>query len=211
MLIFTHMKIGHYCSTRAGKKAGCGFRLKRGAFVLGNVWPDISAQAGGHFFADTRDTYHTYVEQAKDGTLSDERRSFCLGAACHYLCDYFCLYHGKKPYCDRSILIHLFYEFRLHLHMAAHLALKSITGKHSLANPLASLYVMDISAEGELEKVLDAYAEAEDCPGTDILFALHVLSRIMSTVLGAEIFPAEEKVPVFSEIEEKGINGRIAA
>jgi hypothetical protein len=89
--------------------------VDRFAFVYGNVKPDISKMANlKHHFEETFPVFYTHMQAAQNTALSTRERSLALGVACHFLCDYFCKYHAKQPYRSANIVLHLYYELKLH-------------------------------------------------------------------------------------------------
>ena len=86
-------------------------------FQAGNILPDFSNQLSKleHSPEGSSKPFKYHTEKVQDTTLSSGERMVSLGILCHYLTDFFCTYHTKEPFRNRSLVRHLFYEFRLHL------------------------------------------------------------------------------------------------
>lgn len=109
MNFFTHIAMGKSLY----KKLKHAFPLMESAFIYGNIKPDLE-----HLVPHLYQTHHDYVMaqvaelQNFEGTL--ERFSETLGEVCHYVCDFFCLYHRDTHYYHRY-LKHFIYEAKTHV------------------------------------------------------------------------------------------------
>lgn len=174
MLIMTHFVLGCFL----GKKmAGCGnknFNLSKRAFVLGNIYPDISKMGTlCHHYERTEHLYNLYLNNSMTPSLSVTERSFSLGCACHFVCDYFTKYHAKDPYKSRNFIEHTLYELRLHRRVMAHLKNASPQGQK-------------VSAQKQyhLDALRKAYFLEADSMDDDAAYALHALDGMLRQVLG---------------------------
>lgn len=127
MIVFSHIEVGNYYFHAIKNCKELSFKLRWGAFIFGNVFPDISKFASRkHFYDVTRSVYTCYLKKARNQDYSDRDRSMALGVVCHFICDYFCKYHAKTPYTRQSMAQHTLYEVILHMRIMILLFKKSI-------------------------------------------------------------------------------------
>ncbi len=92
-----------------------GVKLSYGGFAYGNIKPDINNKDIGceHFMEASITNLENYCKQLINESMSKRQFSTSLGVVCHFLSDYFCLYHtGKYKY--RGVFSHTLYETILH-------------------------------------------------------------------------------------------------
>lgn len=84
-------------------------------FAYGNVRPDLDKRfiGCGHTLEDSIDVIDAFTEELMKSTVSLKEFSMYLGVICHFVCDYFCLYHSKK-YWKKNPLGHAIHEIKLH-------------------------------------------------------------------------------------------------
>ena len=85
-----------------------------------------------HYLSETYDLYEKHLKLTQDTTKNAWERSLALGVVCHFLGDYFCKYHAKKPYTFSGLYLHLMYELKLHIKVIMALCLKGIRCDHFL-------------------------------------------------------------------------------
>lgn len=92
--------------------------LDKNSFAYGNVKPDISRES--RHISHTLENYlHIVNEKALqliEKETSPEEFSVSLGEICHYVCDFFCLYHLNEEIYHKKFH-HFLYELRLHLEL----------------------------------------------------------------------------------------------
>jgi len=114
MITNTHLLISkiiyNYCSEKLNVK------LSKWNFVYGNIKPDFVKDNSKyyHYINESINMVREYSQQLIRNKMSIEKYSITLGMVCHFICDYFCLYHTEK-YKNKNIFQHLIYEIVLHL------------------------------------------------------------------------------------------------
>jgi hypothetical protein len=171
-------------------KREVSFRLNWGAFLYGNIFPDFSNLAvRKHSYEATLGVYRCYQKKAKNLRNTEWKRSMALGVVCHFLCDYFCMYHGKKPYSEKSMLAHLCYETLLHIKILVVL-FKINTGLLREGNQsvlsAATLNQHRKKDDFNLQAMLKDYEGKADRMLTDITFAFNAVREAMEVVLDNE-------------------------
>lgn len=83
--------------------------------MYGCIKPDINNEDinSPHLFNESIDNLNKYCEKLITDNLSIKSFSMSLGVICHFICDYFCLYHNGE-YKVNGVFQHLFYEIKLH-------------------------------------------------------------------------------------------------
>lgn len=92
------------------------FKLNKIAFMYGNIKPDFCGKdiECPHILSDSIYKLEEYSNILINSNLSNKDFSVSLGIICHFICDYFCLYHGEK-YKNKNIFSHNLYEIILHI------------------------------------------------------------------------------------------------
>ena len=206
MIVFSHIEVGNYYFHSIKKYDGVSFRLRWGAFVFGNIFPDISKFAfRNHFYEDTRSIYKCYRMKAGNPQNTDRERSMALGVVCHFICDYFCKYHAKTPYIHKSLVTHIMYEIALHMKIKKILFKKNLglLGMHE-----ESVLHFDAVQNGEeggfdLQGMIRNYELEEESLLTDMAFAFGAVRGAIKEILGGETAVSdakkrEERTPVCS-------------
>jgi hypothetical protein len=117
MLVVSHYHIGGFVYRHVISKYFSYSHIKKLIFQAGNLMPDLSQNLSilKHNIKGSSMPFNFHVSKAQDSTLPARERLVSMGIVCHYLSDYFCIYHSKEPYTKFSIIRHLIYELRLHL------------------------------------------------------------------------------------------------
>lgn len=92
-----------------------GFILDLPAFSYGNIKPDLDKSyiKCEHTLEDSLDMINIYSEDIINSSISVKDFSMALGIICHFVSDYFCIYHTKE-YWKTDKLGHGTYEITLH-------------------------------------------------------------------------------------------------
>ncbi|MFL0195022.1 zinc dependent phospholipase C family protein [Clostridium sp. WILCCON 0269] len=120
MIINTHILISNiiynYCSEKLNIK------LNKWAFTYGNIKPDFIKDKSKycHCINESINVVSEYSQQLIHNKMSIKNYSITLGILCHFICDYFCLYHTEK-YKNKNLFQHLIYEIALHFAFIKHL------------------------------------------------------------------------------------------
>ena len=92
------------------------FKLDKKEFIYGNIKPDIKNEdiRAEHRMDESIDKLLLFSQGIIDNYSNIASFSMALGIVCHYICDYFCLYHNGL-YKKKNIFEHLMYETHLHV------------------------------------------------------------------------------------------------
>jgi len=113
MIVNTHLLISQILYKHISNQVN--FKLDRVAFAYGNIKPDLINKDinHSHTLQESLSSVNKYSKELMSENVSIKEFSRSLGVICHFVCDYFCLYHRdgneKKGLCE-----HLFYEVLLH-------------------------------------------------------------------------------------------------
>lgn len=208
MMFFTHVQIGEFLYEQITKQEMGKFELKRRAFIYGNVKPDITKLVFlKHQFAHTYDLFCDQVNIVMDDSQSDQERSVALGVVSHFLCDFFCKFHAKKPYNEASLWEHFWYEYALHAAIREDLSgrdfsesqyIRDPQGQQHNSSPGASANKIGDEGSGEgdylfLIELLAHYHDTEDSFDTDKDFAFYAINQTFAKIFGREIFLIKDK------------------
>ena len=118
MLVNTHLLMSNILYKYLSNTIN--FKIDSVAFAYGNIKPDFTDKdiKCGHTLNESLYSVIKYSDRLKEDNISIKEFSMSLGVTCHFICDYFCLYH-REDYCKKGILEHLFYESMLHLKLIA--------------------------------------------------------------------------------------------
>ena len=189
MIVFSHIEVGNYYFHSIRKNKEVSFKLRWGAFVFGNIFPDISKFAfRNHFYEDTRSVYKCYRMKARNPENTDRERSMALGVVCHFICDYFCKYHAKMPYIQKSIIVHIMYECILHMKIKKILFKKNIGLLRVNEESVFHFAAVQNGVEGgfDLQGMIREYEKEEESLLTDMAFAFGAVRGAMKEILGGE-------------------------
>lgn len=86
------------------------------SFAYGSIIPDFDKKHVNrpHTLEGSINTISAYGERLARHNISIEDFSMGLGVICHYVCDYFCMHHGKN-YWKKAPLSHGIYEVNLEI------------------------------------------------------------------------------------------------
>ena len=196
LIVFSHIKVGNYYFHTIRKNAEVSFKLRWGAFIFGNVFPDISKLAfRNHYYEDTKSIYKCYQIKARNPENTDRKRSMALGVVCHFLCDYFCKYHAKMPYTKQSMVLHTLYEVILHMRIENILFKRNTdlldVNERSIFN--AATDQKGVDGRFDLQSMIKDYEDEDESFQTDMAFAFRAVRGAMKEILGAETAVSDEK------------------
>lgn len=91
------------------------FKLDWSSFAYGNIQPDIDKSYIDceHNIEDSLQTINYNAEELMKSDATLKEFSLGLGIICHFICDYFCLYHTLE-YWKTNLAAHVAYEGALH-------------------------------------------------------------------------------------------------
>jgi len=113
MIVNTHLLMSHILYDYLSKRQN--IKINKLAFLYGCVKPDISNADINqeHTLDSSINSLNKYSEKLLTNNISIKDFSVSLGVICHFICDYFCLYHNDE-YCLKNNFQHFLYEIKLH-------------------------------------------------------------------------------------------------
>ncbi|KOA18459.1 hypothetical protein CLHOM_33610 [Clostridium homopropionicum DSM 5847] len=113
MIVNTHLLMSHILYDYLSKRQN--IKINKLAFLYGCVKPDINNADINqeHTLDNSINSLNKYSEKLLTNNISIKDFSVSLGVICHFICDYFCLYHNDE-YCLKNNFQHFLYEIRLH-------------------------------------------------------------------------------------------------
>lgn len=208
MMFTTHLHVGNILYKRIEKNdAGC-FKINRMLFMYGNIKPDVTKMVFvPHQHAKTEELFVRQMAIVRDESKSDKERSVALGVVSHFICDYFCKFHAKKPYNQYSKWTHYWYEWELHFTVLKDIFGKIFSDDEFIKNPLehrdVEIYIRDNldsikkmkkDENQELVDLLNSYYGKAEKTEIDKDFAFYAINTIFSKLLGSEIFQVKNGV-----------------
>ncbi len=162
------------------------FKLDRLAFTYGNIKPDFINEDIKclHTLDGSLYCVNKYSEKLMRENISIRKFSIYLGIICHYVCDYFCIFHREGNE-KKGIFGHLFYELILHIRFLILL----LRGKLILNN----CEMIGNSVEVIILKLQDKYNSEEKCLTRDINNALLAAVQISKLVVYSSQLYFEKK------------------
>ncbi|MFL0245700.1 zinc dependent phospholipase C family protein [Candidatus Clostridium stratigraminis] len=94
------------------------FKLDWPSFSYGNILPDLDRTYVDceHNIEDSLDTINCNANELINSKVNNKEFSLGLGIICHFICDYFCLYHTHE-YQKENLVTHVAYEGALHANL----------------------------------------------------------------------------------------------
>lgn len=91
------------------------FKLDWPSFAYGNIQPDLDKSFIDceHNLEDSLETINHNADELINSNVTVKEFSLGLGIICHFICDYFCLYHTYE-YQKVNLATHVAYEGALH-------------------------------------------------------------------------------------------------
>ena len=188
MIIFTHMKVAvHFYHKNP-------LSLKKWAFIYGNIKPDITALSRKkHHYDTTRLIFLESIKDAGNLNLSKRERSVALGVVCHFICDYFCMFHAKRPYNEANILSHIGYEIKLHLALSHKQHRLDIimpeSERQQALKPMALNHVNSPLSHIDfaIQSLLKSYHQEKESIHTDLKFSFDALGFVIEVLLKQKV------------------------
>jgi len=189
LIVLSHIEVGNYFFRKISVKKEVSFRLIWGAFIFSNIFPDFSKFAfRKHSYEATRGVYKCYLKKARNPRNSELGRSMALGVVCHFICDYFCKYHGKKPFNEKSLMPHLYYETILHIKILEVLFKinTGLLGEDEQSALSIATYRIRKESDFDLQAMFKDYEGEMESMLTDVTFAFSAVREAMKEILDAE-------------------------
>lgn len=171
------------------------FKLNKHRFMYGNIKPDIFCNhlKDNHTLDGSIELVAEYSKRLMECKFDISRFSVDLGVICHYVCDYFCIYHTNK-YAGRNIFQHISYERKLHNNLLDMLKEQKIEVKSN-----SSLYEKDIVKF--IYCMQEKYFNEKESVAKDITYAL----KTANTVTQAIVYNSPLKILEYSA-SDKAVN-----
>lgn len=117
MIIYTHLGFAKILYRYLSQDLN--FKLDKKKFIYGNIKPDFKNDDIGaeHRMDESIDHLLLFSQEIISNYSNIASFSMAVGVICHYVCDYFCLYHNDS-YKKKNIFEHLIYETHLHVQFA---------------------------------------------------------------------------------------------
>ncbi|QAA34366.1 hypothetical protein C1I91_23500 [Clostridium manihotivorum] len=184
MIINSHLVFSKIIYRNCVKKLN--FKLNKRKFMYGNVKPDFECNTSNqhHTMGETIEDVKNYCHRLLNDNLSKDEFSITLGMVCHFICDYFCLYH-REEYKNKSFIAHLLYEVFLHINLRLMLILGLLNSSEQdelyIQNPITTLM--------ELQ---DSYLSSRDSVKKDIKYAILASKLISCSIIAISISTEKE-------------------
>jgi len=184
MIVDTHLLISQiiykYLSTQMN------FKLNRIDFALGNIKPDFINKdiKRSHTLDESLDNVNKYSEELMNSNISNKEFSRSLGVICHFLCDYYCIYH-REGNDKKGVFEHTVYEVILHIKLLTLL----LRGKLKLNN----YEMFEDNVESIVLKVEEEYNLESKSLTRDINYALFAASQVSSLIVCSNQLYFEKK------------------
>ena len=200
MTISTHYRIGGFIYKHIIAKNLSNSFLEKKSFQYGNIFPDIDSDLS-HIkhqkeYSSIPMLYHE--KKARDLNVSNNDRLKSLGIICHYLTDFFCIYHSSEKFKKKSIFLHIIYEIAMDailffILLFPNRLYKSLHLPDVISNPLKQSNEPSLSFTFEYGKEFDIrdllktmekqYNRAERSIINDIYFSLKITCLVVATIL----------------------------
>jgi len=174
MIVDTHLLISQVLYKYISKQTN--FKLSRVAFAYGNIKPDFTNKdiKNSHTLDESLNSVNKYSEKLMSENISNRELSISLGVACHFVCDYFCIYHREGNE-KKGALEHFFYELILHVKLITLL----LRGKINLNN----YDMIETSLEAVVQNIQVKYNSESKSLTRDITNALIAALQISKLIV----------------------------
>lgn len=117
----SHLLLADYLYAYLVKETG--IRLDKSKFKYGHVKPDIRRRHYGvkHYYQEAQVIVETLIDRVENEQMDLLKFSETLGVICHFVSDYYCLYHHDIHLYNGSKIKHFRYENQLHKCLKAYL------------------------------------------------------------------------------------------
>lgn len=153
------------------------FKLDRYKFMYGNIKPDIFCNyfKDNHTIKGSIQIVKEHSQKLINGKNNISRFSVELGVICHYVCDYFCIYH-TDGYANSNIFKHIIYEKKLH-----DKAIDMIEKENIKIKTRSSLFQGNIVEF--IYKMQEKYFDENQSLTRDIIYALETANTVAEGII----------------------------
>lgn len=169
-------------------KKELNFKLDKGAFLLGNIKPDFYCKEINeeHSYLKSIKSFVSFSEELLKNKKSIKDFSVGLGILCHFICDYFCLYH-QKEYKKRNLIEHTLYEIALYFMLLKKCLLNKINMKNNY-------YLLSKNIPSAIFANLNKYLNERKSFIKDIDYALSTSAYVVKyIILNSQILESFEE------------------
>jgi len=199
MIVDTHILISNILYKYLSKQID--FKLNRLAFAYGNIKPDFIDRdiKRPHTLKESLHCVNKYSEKLMRENISIKEFSISLGVICHYMSDYFCLYH-REGNDKKGFFEHILYEFSIHLRLLTLI----LRGELRLNNN----EMLGNSVEEIVLKLEEKYDGEEKGLTRDINYALFAATQSSRLIVySSQLYFEENQTNVMGEYLLSKING----
>ncbi|MEY7998851.1 zinc dependent phospholipase C family protein [Clostridium sp. Mt-5] len=180
MITNTHILISNIIYNYCLKKLN--IKLNKWNFAYGNIKPDFVKDKSKHCHCinESINIVREYSQQLIDNKMSIKKYSITLGMICHFICDYFCLYHTER-YKNKNLFQHLIYEISLHF----------IFIKLLICGQLKIIINENISKKDITSVITDMYEKYDKENKSfmnDIIYAISAAIMVTESIVNRECF-----------------------
>lgn len=153
------------------------FKLDRYKFMYGNIKPDIFCNyfKDNHTIKGSIEIVKEHSQKLINGENNISRFSVELGVICHYVCDYFCIYHTDE-YANNNIFKHIIYENKLHAK-----AIDMIEKENIKIKTRSNLFQGNIVEF--IYKMQEKYFDENQSLTRDIMYALETANTVAEGII----------------------------
>lgn len=177
MILGTHYLISNILYEYIENKMD--FKMDLNAFVWGNLRPDLDKKSikCPHTLEGSLEFVNFYKDKITKSEMTISQFSMLLGVICHFVCDYFCIYHSKKYWGKDMMVEHITYEMLLHAKLLKLLRSGriNISYKHRKEKNMEEL----------LKRRLKKYKLSEKSITKDIIYAIEASAAVCELIINA--------------------------
>jgi hypothetical protein len=155
------------------------FKLDLNAFVWGNLRPDLDKKSikCPHTLEGSIEFINFYEDKMTKSEMSISEFSMLLGVICHFVCDYFCIYHSEKYWRKDMMVEHIAYEMLLHAKLLKLLRSGSMN--------ISYRHRKEESMEELLKHKLKKYKHCKNTITKDIIFAIEASAAVCELIINS--------------------------
>lgn len=163
------------------------FKLDKYKFMYGNIKPDIFCNyfKDDHTIKGSIKIVKEYSNKLINSKNNISDFSVGLGVICHYVCDYFCIYH-TEGYSKNNIFEHIGYERKLHnkvIHMIERSEVKIESRNNFIKGDVVEF----------IYKMQKKYFDEEQSLNRDIIYALETANAVTEGIVYYSILKSNHK------------------
>jgi hypothetical protein len=177
------------------------FKLDKLAFAYGNIKPDFINKdiKCKHTLDESLYCVNKYSEKLMRDNISIKEFSEHLGIICHFICDYFCIYHREGNE-KKGVFEHVLYEFSLHFRLITLLLRRKLR--------LNNYDMPENSVEATVLKLEKKYNTEAKGLNRDINYALCATMQISKLIIySSQLYFEKNETSILEEYIFYQVNG----